>query len=109
MNLLTILAMATPPGGGAGGSGISTLIMFGAIIAIFFFMIIRPQQKRMKEHQSLLSNVKRGDKVVLSSGMYGTVYEVQEKTMLIEIAKNTVVQFEKGAIQSIVKQDVATA
>jgi len=72
-------------------------------------MIIRPQQKRMKEHQSLLTNVKRGDRVVLSSGLHGTIFEVKEKTMLIEIAKNTVVEIEKGAVQSVVKSEVAAA
>lgn len=109
MNLTAILAMAAPPGGGGSGSGVSTIIMFAAIIAIFYFMIIRPQQKRMKEHQSLLSSVKRGDKVVLTGGMYGTVFEVQEKALLVEIAKNTVVQFEKGAVQSIVKSESTSA
>jgi preprotein translocase subunit YajC len=100
LNLFTtILALASPPGGG--GAGWTTPVMFGAIIAIFYFMIIRPQQKRMKEHQSMLSAVKRGDKVVLSGGMHGTVFEVEEKSLLVEIAKNTVVRFDKGAVQSI--------
>lgn len=83
---------------------ISTFVMFGAIIAIFYFMIIRPQQKRMKEHQALLANVKRGDKVTMTGGMHGTVHEVEEKTVLVEIARNTVVTFEKGAVQSVVKE-----
>ena len=109
MNLAAILAMAAPPGGSGGGSSVTTLIMFAAIIGIFYFMIIRPQQKRMKEHQNMLSGVKRGDKVVLSGGLYGTVFEVQEKTMLIEIAKNTVVQFDKGAVQSILKTEETAA
>ena len=46
-----------PQGGDGGGSLISTLIMFGAIFAIFYFMIIRPQQKRAKEREKLLSNI----------------------------------------------------
>jgi preprotein translocase subunit YajC len=100
LNFFTsILALASPPGGG--GAAWTTPVMFGAIIAIFYFMIIRPQQKRMKEHQSMLAAVKRGDKVVLTGGMHGTVFEVEEKSLLVEIAKNTVVRFEKGAVQSI--------
>jgi preprotein translocase subunit YajC len=104
MNLIipSFLAMATPPGEGGGGLLGSPLILFGAIIAIFYFMIIRPQQKRMKEHQNLLASVKRGDKVVLSNGMHGTVHEVEDKTVLIEVAKNTVIRFDKGAVQSVV-------
>jgi preprotein translocase subunit YajC len=104
MDLITILAQAAAPAAGGGSSMFSTVIMFAAIIAIFFFMIIRPQQKRMKEHQSLLSSVKRGDKVVLSNGMHGTVYEVEDKTILVEIAKNTVIKVEKGSVQSVVEK-----
>ena len=99
INFTSILALASPPGGG--GAAWTTPVMFGAIIAIFYFMIIRPQQKRMKDHQNMLSAVKRGDKIVLSGGMHGTVFEVEEKSLLVEIAKNTVVRFEKGAVQSI--------
>lgn len=105
MDLTTILAQAAAPAGG--GSMFSTVIMFAAIIAIFFFMIIRPQQKRMKEHQNLLSSVKRGDKVVLSNGMHGTVYEVEDKTLLVEVAKNTVIKFEKGSVQSVAEKAAA--
>jgi preprotein translocase subunit YajC len=100
MDFTTILAQAAP-GGGASGLP-TTIIMFGAIIAIFFFMIIRPQQKRMKEHTALLGSIKRGDKVTLGNGMHGVVYEVEEKTVLIELAKNVVVKFDKGSVQSVV-------
>jgi preprotein translocase subunit YajC len=105
MNFTTILAQAAPD---AGGGMTSTFIMFGAIILIFYFMIIRPQQKRIKDQQALIGGVKRGDRVVLSNGMHGAVHEVEEKTVLVEIAKNTVVRFEKGSIQSIQAQTPAT-
>lgn len=98
MNPTTFLAQAAP---GGGGIPWPTFLMFGSIILIFYFMIIRPQQKRVKEHQALIGGVKRGDKVVLSNGMHGSVHEVEEKTVLVEIAKNTVVRFEKGSIQSV--------
>ena len=84
-----------------------TVVMFGAIIGIFYFMIIRPQQKRMKEHQALLGAVKRGDKVVLTGGLHGTVHEVEEKTVMVEIARNTIATYDKGSIQSVVKTDAA--
>jgi preprotein translocase subunit YajC len=76
--------------------------MFAAMIGIFYFMVMRPQQKRVKEHQALLGSVKRGDKVVLNNGMHGTIHEVEDKTVLVEIARNTVVKFDKAAIQSVV-------
>lgn len=102
MDFTTFFAQAS--GGGFGGQATGTIVMFAAIIGIFYFMIIRPQQKRMKEHQALLSAVKRGDKVVLTGGLHGTVHEVEEKTILVEVAKNTVLTYDKGAVQTVVKE-----
>jgi preprotein translocase subunit YajC len=96
MNFTFLLAQA------AGGSPVNMIIMFAAMIGIFYFMVMRPQQKRVKEHQALLGSVKRGDKVILNNGMHGTIHEVEDKTVLVEIARNTVVKFDKAAIQSVV-------
>ena len=57
------------------GGGIEMLLMMGVFFAIMYFMIIRPQQKRAKEHRAMLSALKRGDKVVTSGGLHGTVVE----------------------------------
>ena len=97
-----LLAMA-PQGGDGGGSLISTLIMFGAIFAIFYFMIIRPQQKRAKEREKLLSNIEKGDKIVTSGGVHATIVGIEEKTVLIEIAPNVKVKVERSAIGSVIK------
>ncbi|MCC7439673.1 MAG: preprotein translocase subunit YajC [Armatimonadetes bacterium] len=86
----------------AGGGLLGMLIPFVLIFAIMYFLVIRPQQKRMKEQQALLASVKRGDEVTISGGMYGKVVQVEEKTVLVEIARNTQVKFDKGAIQNIV-------
>lgn len=98
-----LIAMA--PQGGEGGSGslISTVIMFGAIFAIFYFMIIRPQQKRAKEREKLLSNIEKGDKIVTSGGVHATIVGIEEKTVLIEIAPNVKVKVERSAIGSVIK------
>ncbi len=100
-----LLAMTPPPdgSGGGGGSLISTLIMFGAIFAIFYFMIIRPQQKRAKEREELLSAIQKGDKVVLTSGLYGTVAGLEEKTCLIDVGNNVKMKFDRSAIASVIK------
>ena len=71
-----ILAQATPDGGGM----IGTVVMFGLIFVIFYFMIIRPQQKRQKERQKMLDAMEKGDKVITSGGIYGTVVGIEEKT-----------------------------
>lgn len=102
----TSLFLFSPPQGSQGGEATSiipTFVMFAAIGLIFFFMIIRPQNKRMKAHKQLLSEIKRGDHVVLTGGMHGKVFEVKETTVLVEVARNTVIEFEKGSVQSVEK------
>ena len=97
----TIIAMA-PSGNGGGGSFISTIIMFGAIFLIFYFMIIRPQQKRAKEREKMLSNIQKGDKVVTSGGLHGVIAGLDEKTVLLQVGDNVKLKFERSAISSII-------
>lgn len=66
-------------------------------------MILRPQQKRAKEREKLLSSVEKGDKVILVGGEHGTVIGLEDKTVLIQIADNVKVKFERSAITSVVR------
>ncbi|HOJ18893.1 MAG TPA: preprotein translocase subunit YajC [Ignavibacteriaceae bacterium] len=79
----------------------STLIMFGAIFLIFYFMIIRPQQKRTKEREKLLSSIQKGDKVITNGGIHGVVSSVEEKTVILQVSDNTKLKFERSAITSV--------
>jgi preprotein translocase subunit YajC len=90
-------------GAGGGGSMFSTIIMFALIIVIFYFMILRPQQKRQKERQKLLEGVKKGDKITTIGGIHATVLGVEDKTLLVQIAENVKVKYEKSAISSITR------
>jgi len=101
--LLTLILMAPSPNGGGGGL-VSTLIMFGAIFLIFYFMIIRPQQKRAKERNKMLSNLEKGDKVVTSGGLHGTVAGIDEKTVLLQVSDSVKVKVERSAISNIVSK-----
>ena len=96
----SIIAMA--PSGNGGGGLISTLIMFGAIFLIFYFMIIRPQQKRAKEREKMLSNIQKGDKVVTSGGLHGVIAGLDEKTVLLQVGDNVKLKFERSAISSVI-------
>jgi preprotein translocase subunit YajC len=97
-----LLAMAPPSGEGGGGGFISTIIMFGAIFLIFYFMIIRPQQKKAKEREKLLSNLQKGDKIVTSGGIHGTIAGLDEKTALIQVSDNVKMKFERSAISAVI-------
>jgi len=100
--LESLIAMA-PQGGDASGSLVSTIVMFGAIFVIFYFMIIRPQQKRSKERQKMLSNIAKGDKVVTSGGMHGTIAGLDEKTVLLEVGDKIKLKFDRSAISQVLK------
>ena len=60
--------------------------------------MIRPQTKRQKEHQNMLAGLKKGDKVVTSAGIHGTITEIDDKTIVLQIAENTKIKIEKHAI-----------
>jgi len=98
--LLSALIMTAPSGGAEVGadSMMPTLIMFGSIFFIMYFLMIRPQQKRQKETQKMLSELKNGDKVVTSSGMHGRIISTDDKTFLIEVADKTNIRFERTAV-----------
>ena len=92
------------PNQGEGPGLMSNIILFGSIILIFYFMIIRPQQKRAKERQKLIESMKKGDKVITSGGMYGTVAGLDEKTVLVVIADKIKVKLDRSAIATIVSE-----
>jgi preprotein translocase subunit YajC len=79
--------MGGPPQGGAPAGGTDMLMQFLPLIlmfAIFWFLLIRPQQKRAKEHKKMLSELKRGDHVLTSSGLVGRILEIDDDEATIE-------------------------
>lgn len=88
----------------AGGSPQDMLIQFLPLIGLvvlFYFLMIRPQQQRMKTHQAMLAAVKRGDTVVLSSGMIGKIVRVEDKEVGVEIATGVTVKVVKTMIAEV--------
>jgi preprotein translocase subunit YajC len=69
-----VYAMGTGgTGGGTGGGGLGAFLPLIIIFAIFYFLLIRPQQKKSKQHKQLLTDLKKGDKVVSSGGLHGVI------------------------------------
>ena len=94
MNFLSIFLQAAQ---GAGG-GASSLIMLVAIIAIFYFFMIRPQQKKQKEINAFRNALKKGDKVLTVGGIYGTIAEVKETTVLLDVANGVLIKVDKAGL-----------
>jgi preprotein translocase subunit YajC len=98
-------AFAQALGGGAGTGGpqdmlIQFLPLIGLVV-LFYFLMIRPQQRRAKQHQEMLGAVKRGDTVVLSSGIIGKIVRVEDAEVGVEIATGVTVKVRKGMIAEV--------
>ncbi|MDR2601564.1 MAG: preprotein translocase subunit YajC [Spirochaetaceae bacterium] len=78
-----------------------SFLPFVLIIAIFYFLIIRPQNKKQKETQKMLEALKKGDKVVTIGGVYGTIQNVKEKTVVIKVDDDVKIEFLRSAISSV--------
>jgi preprotein translocase subunit YajC len=87
-------------GGGAGaGGGIASFIPLILIFVIFYFLLIRPQQKKAKDHQNFLANLKKGDNVVTNGGLYGEITGLTDTVVTLQIAENIRVKVSRQHIQ----------
>jgi preprotein translocase subunit YajC len=101
------LLMGAPQGasgGGTPGSFLPTLIPFALIIVIFYFFTIRPQSKKQKETQRMLSALKKGDKVVTIGGIHGTIQNVRDSTVVLKVDEGAKIEFARSAIASVVSE-----
>ena len=95
-------AAAQSPSGSGGGSAMVQLAFFAAIFAIFYFLLIRPQQKQKRERETMLTAVKPGDRVVMSSGLHGTVVKLSDNAVTLKVADQVRLEFDRSAIGRIV-------
>lgn len=80
------------------------------MIVMMYFIIFRPQQKRMKEHQKLVSSIAVDDHVIMESGVHGIITSIKDRTVMVKIADNVKVQFERSKIAAVTKKsDVVDA
>ena len=93
---------------GAGGSSpLGMLIPFVLIFLVFYVIVILPAKKQQKKKEAMIMALTKGDKVVTSGGIYGTVATVEEQTILLKIAENTKIRISKTAIGGPVGSDGA--
>lgn len=99
---LSILAQ-TPAAPASGSSGIGAFIPFIFIFIIMYFVLLRPQMRRQKEQQRLVSALKTGDRVVTNAGIHGLISNVKDTTVIVKVADNVKIEMEKTAITNVVK------
>ena len=103
---------AAAPGGGAGGLGSSfTMLIWMAIILLFFFMVLRPQQRERSQREKMIGALKKNDRVVTASGIYGVVTNVQresdEITLRVDETTNTKIRVTLGSIARVLGDEPA--
>ena len=104
MTSTTILLQAGGAMGGQSGMWIMLLIFF----AIMYFFMIRPQNKKQKEIQRFRSSLEVGQKVVTAGGIHGTIKEIQDTLVILEIARDTRITIEKSSIYQSAADTTAT-
>lgn len=97
---MSLISPAYAQQGAPQGSGIFELVMIAVMVAVFYFLLIRPQQKRAKEHQKLVSELAKGDEVITAGGILGKITKVDENYAVVEIADNMEIKLQKHSIQS---------
>ncbi|MCR5046972.1 MAG: preprotein translocase subunit YajC [Treponema sp.] len=103
MSILSLLQAA--PNTSTTGSFGSLIVTVVLMIGIFYFFLIRPQNKKQKEMEKMLSALKKGDKVVTIGGIHGVVSSTKEKTVILKVDDNTKLEFSRSAIASVVNPE----
>ena len=81
-----------------GAGNYTFLVMIGSMILVMYFFMWRPESKRRKQMQEFRDNLKKGDKVITAGGIYATVKEIQENTLLIEVDSNVTLRIDKNMV-----------
>jgi len=89
---------------GGGGNPISMFIPIVGMLVIFYFLLIRPQQKRQKETTRMLESLRKGDRIVTASGLYGTISGMKDNVVVVKIAENVKVEMLKSSISGLVEK-----
>ena len=99
MNLFETVAHAAE-GGGSSGPGVMDLMLLVGFVAIFYFLLWRPQSKRRKEHQALMTSIAKGDEVVTAGGVVGQVTKVEDDFIKVLVAKSLELRVQKSAVSA---------
>jgi len=90
-------------GGGGAQGGIGAFLPLILMFVVFYFLLIWPQQKKAKAHRQVLSNLQKGDNVVTSSGIYGTITGLTDTVVTLEIAEKVRIKVSRSSIAGVIK------
>ena len=88
---------------GQGAGGFSSFIPLILMFAIFYFLLIRPQQKKTKEHRGMVSNLKKGDRIITTGGLHARITGLDENTLTVELADKVRVKMQRGNVSGMIQ------
>ncbi len=105
-HLIYVIGMAPSGGGAQQGNPILSFLPLIAIIAIMYFLMIRPQAKKQKEHKAMLEAVQKGDRIMTTGGIIGTIAGVKdtEGLLVVKIAESVKVEISRSAVAQVLKK-----
>jgi preprotein translocase subunit YajC len=103
-NLAYAMGTGGAGGAGGGGGGLGAFLPLIIIFAIFYFLLIRPQQRKAKQHKQLLSELRKGDKVVSSGGLHGVITGLSDDVLTVEISPKVRVKMSRGSISGVIRR-----
>jgi preprotein translocase subunit YajC len=92
----------------SGGNPLLSFLPLILIFVVFYFLLILPQQRKQKKHQKLIEALSKGDRVVTSSGIHGTIANVKDRTIMVVIADGVKIEMEKGHIVDVLNKTDGT-
>jgi preprotein translocase subunit YajC len=99
----TALAILMVPREG-GSAGVIFMVQMVAIFVIFYFLLIRPQSKERQRHEQMLKELKKGDEIVTSGGIIGTVVHAEENRLTVRTGENTRITVDRGRVAQVISQ-----
>jgi len=96
-------AMGAPGGGQGGTGGMASFLPLILMFVVFYFLLIWPQQKKTKAHRQLLSSLQKGETVVTSGGIYGTITGITDTVVTLEIAEKVRIKVARNSIAGVIK------
>ncbi len=95
------MAQTAGEGGPPAGADMFQIAFLIGLFVLFYFIAIRPQRKRQKEHQSMVDALKKGDEVVMTSGMLGKVTNIEDNYATVKVADNVEIKFQRASVHAI--------
>ena len=105
MNSLAYAMGTGGTGTGGEGGGASFFLMMGVIVVIMYLLVIRPQQRQAKQHRAMIAALKKGDKIISTGGLHGTISGLTDDVVTMEIAPKVRVKISRASVSRLMKKE----